>query len=151
MTVNWLPQTLLAMLFLVPAWLAIKFVGSNYGAKPAVVVIWYFVGVICSAVMFGVSPKSSLFPSAKVIIIMVVTGMTFGALANVLIFDAVAKAPNPGLPVAISSASNVLVFLCSALLAVWFPLHFKEIKFDVWSLLGVILTVIGTSIIAIRR
>jgi drug/metabolite transporter superfamily protein YnfA len=82
---------------------------------------------------------------------MLLLGLTFGATVNILIFRAVASAPNPGLPVAIANVASVGVFLVAALLARWAPNYFDSVKTDGWSFLGVVLTVIGAALIAIRR
>jgi len=82
----------------------------------------------------------------------VLIGFTIGGVANVALFSAVAIAPNPGLPVALSNAASIGVFLAAILLYRWFPAHFDPVKTDIWwSGLGLLFTVVGVAIISIRR
>jgi drug/metabolite transporter (DMT)-like permease len=78
-------------------------------------------------------------------------GGTIGAISNILLFRAVTIAPNPGLPVAIVNATSIGVFLAAGLLSKLAPNYFNSEKIDAWSLFGIILTIVGTSIIAIRK
>ena len=151
MTGNWLGQSVIAMLCLIPAWLAIGFFDRNYQVRPDVFLIWYFLGIAVTSVLFGGSPLNAIVPSGKLVGAMLLIGLTIGAIANILLFRAVVGAPNPGLPVAIANVASIGVFLIAALLSRWAPSYFNSVKTDGWSFLGVILTVIGASLIAIRR
>ncbi|MBI2552084.1 hypothetical protein HYW17_02175 [Candidatus Uhrbacteria bacterium] len=142
---------MVAMLCLVPAWLAIGFFDRNYQIKPDVFLIWYFLGIAITSVLFGGSSLSTIVPSGKLVLAILLIGLTIGAIANILLFRAVAGAPNPGLPVAIANVASVGVFLVAALLSRWAPNYFNSVKTDGWSFLGVVLAIIGASLIAIRR
>src|SRR3989344_3135608 len=148
MTGNWLWQSVISMLCLIVPWLSIGFFDRNFQVRPDVFLIWYFLGVAAASALFGGVPLTALAPSWKLIGGMLFVGLTFGAVANLLIFRAVAVAPNPGLPLAIINVSSVAVFLIAALFARWIPNYFSPVKTDVWSLAGVLLTVIGASLIA---
>lgn len=152
MTGNWLGQSVVAMLCLVPAWLAIGFFDRNYQVRPDVFLIWYFLGIIITSVLFGGSSLNAVVPSGKLVVVAILLiGFTIGAIANILLFRAVAGAPNPGLPVAIANVASVGVFLVAILLSRWAPNYFNAVKTDGWSFLGVVLTVIGAALIAVRR
>lgn len=151
MTSNWFSQSAIAMLCLVPAWLAIGFFDKNYHIRPDVFLVWYFLGIVITTVLFRGSPLSSFAPSVKMVGVMLFIGFTIGAISNIMLFRAVASAPNPGLPVAIANVASVGVFFVAVLLARWAPTYFKAVKIDGWSLLGVLLTIAGVSIIATRR
>lgn len=150
MTSNWLGQSLLATALLVPCWLAIGFFDRNFGVKSDVFVIWYYIGVIATT-LYTKKPEVTLVPSLALVAGMVVIGATIGAGANVLLYRAVASAPNPGLPIAISDWASVGVLVVALMLGKVFPGFFPEGKIDLWQLIGVLLTVAGVSIIAIRR
>ena len=150
MTANWFPQSIIAMLLLIPAWLAIGFFDRNYAVRSDVFLIWYFLGVAITSFL-GIRSIDALVPSAKLDSLMLLVGLTIGAFANILLYRAVAGAPNPGLPVAIANVASIGVFLTAALLGRLAPRYFDPVQVDGWSLTGVILTVAGASIIAIRR
>ena len=151
MNENWFTQSVVAMLCLIPAWLAIGFFSKNYQVKPEIFLVWYFLGVIVSSVFFGGSSLRVIMPSTMIVVAIVLVGLVLGAGANILLFKAVAGAPNPGLPVAIANVASVGVFFVAALLSRWAPAHFNPVKVDGWSLLGLVFTIMGASIIAIRR
>jgi uncharacterized membrane protein AbrB (regulator of aidB expression) len=142
----------IALFCLVPAWFAIGFFDRNYQVRPNVFLIWYFLGGALTSVFFGGSSLSAIMPSWKLVLAMLLIGLTVGGGANILLFRAVADAPNPGLPVAIGNGASVVVFLVAILLSRWAPSssYFNPVEADPWSFLGVLLTVIGASIIAIR-
>lgn len=151
---NWLSQSLLATGLLIPCWIAIGFFEKNYGVKSDVFLIWYFIGSILTWVWMsssGGSNLSGVLPSFWVALSILLVGATLGAGANLLLFRAVETAPNPGVPVAISSFASVGLFLISILLAKVLPGYFSSVKFDTQSLIGVILTVVGVSTLALKR
>ena len=148
---NWLGQSFLAILFLVPAWLAIGFFDRNFQIRPDVFLVWYFLGALATFVCFGRSPLGAMLPSWRIIGVLFLIGLTAGGIANLLVFRAVAAAPNPGLPIAIANASSVGVFLASAALSRLVPRYFAPVTFDPLALLGVVLSLVGTSLIALRR
>jgi hypothetical protein len=147
---NWLLESFVAMLLLVPAWLAIGFFDRNFGAKGDVFVIWYCLGIVTAAVAYKGS-LSAVVPSVKVAGAIYLIGLTIGAAANILLFRAAGNAPNPGLAVAISNVAAVGVFLAALLLARYLPKYFATPRSDGWSLLGVLLVSIGAAIIAARN
>lgn len=151
MSSNWLGQSVIAMLFLVPAWLAVGFFGKNYHIRSDVFLIWYCLGVVITTSLFGGTTLKAIVPSGKIVGAILLIGLTIGAIPNILIFRAIVSSPNPGLPVAIANVASIGVFLAASLLSRWAPGYFNSVKTDGWSFLGVVLTVIGASIIAIRR
>ena len=148
---NWLLQSLIALLGLIPAYLAIGFFDRNYNVKPDVFLFWYFLAVAGSSALFGNTQLSALVPSGKVVVAVVLVGLSFGAVANIFQMRAIACAPNPGLAVAISTGgASVGVFLASGILSRLFPSQFSG-KMDWYSFLGVILTFAGLLLIGSRR
>lgn len=148
---TWFGQAMTATLFLIPGWLAIGFFERNFQVKPDVFLVWYALGMAITATWLGESPLQALVTSWRVVGMILLVGFTVGGVANILLFQAVGRAPNPGLPVAIASAASVGVFLVGALLSVWLPRYFDSVKVDAWSLIGLVLTITGVSIISIRR
>jgi hypothetical protein len=146
----WLMQSLIGMLILVPGWLAIGFFGRNYQLSSDIFVVWYFLGGGVGAALFGRTPFASLIPSGWVVASAFLLGVLICGSSNILIFRAVASAPNPGLPVAIINASSILVFFASAGLAWIAPRFFDAVTIDLRSFIGVVLTIAGVAFIAIR-
>lgn len=146
---NWISQSLLATALLVFPWLMVGFFGRNYAIKPEVFLVWYFLGAM---VVFTGAGKSSTFSiPLGVIGAIFIIGLTMGGFANILLFRAVAGAPNPGLAVAISGLASVGVYLVSIPLGKWAPRYFDATKFDPWFFLGVLLAIAGVAIVAIRQ
>ena len=150
---NWLVKSIVAMVWITPAWLLIGFASKHFGMKPEITFIWYVLGMLVGSpfllpylnISFG-----ELKPTIAAIIV-VIFGIVIGALTNMLVFGAVNAAPNPGLPVAIVNASSILVFVFSALLAILLPKYFNLVRFDVYHLVGILLTMIGIGIIALHK
>jgi protein involved in polysaccharide export with SLBB domain len=139
------------MLCLIPAWLAIGFFNRNYQVGSDVFLIWYFLGIVIASAFLRGQSLNAIIPSWKIVGTILLVGLTFGAVSNILLFRAVATAPNPGLPVAIANVASVGVFLAAAVLSRWAPKYFNVVKIDGVALVGVALVVAGASLIAIRR
>lgn len=148
---TWFAQSVVSVLFLIPAWLAIGFFDRNYQVRADVFLIWYFLGVAATSAFFVGTPLNAIVPSGRIVGGLLLVGLTVGGVANVLLFRAVAAAPNPGLAVAISNVASAGVFVAAVLLARWVPNYFGAVKADGWAFLGVVLTIVGASLIAMRR
>ena len=148
---HWLAQASIAALCLVPTWLAIGFFKRNYGVSTDIFLVWYFVGVIVATTVTGVSNGSSFVPQASVVGAIVLVGLTFGAAANILVFRAVASAPNPGMALAIVQTANVGVFFASIYLGRVLREYFDPSKADCISMLGTLLVIAGVTLIVVRR
>ena len=83
---NWLGQSVIAMLCLIPAWLAIGFFDRNYQVRPDVFLIWYLLGIAITSVLFKASSLNSIVPSWRIAGAMILLGLTIGAFANILLF-----------------------------------------------------------------
>ncbi len=146
---GWLVQTLIAVLFMTPAWLAMPFFASRHGVSGAVFGVWYFVGAALSMALFGV-PRGTLVPSWGVSIAILFVGLTIGGVANLSLFSAVAAAPNPGLPVAIANLTSLTTFLAAFALAKVAPEYFSADPLSPRVLIGIICIVIGAALIAVK-
>lgn len=146
---SWLIQTLIAVVFLTPAWLAMPYFASRYGVSGAVFGVWYFLGAAISMAVFGV-PKGALIPSFGIVGSIFVIGLTIGGIANMALFTAVAGAPNPGLPVAIANLTSLTTFFAALALARIAPEHFTSGPLDLRAAAGIILIVIGAALIAVK-
>ena len=125
MAQNWLLQSLIGLVFVTPAWLAIPFFREHYGVQSSVFLVWYMVGcagmvalyLAVSAQSPGGSVASTLVPSWNAVVYIMLVGLVCGGIANIAIFSAVVNAPNPGMAVAVMNGAAALTYLCSIALA----------------------------------
>lgn len=146
-------KSILATLSIVPAFLAIPFMRRNYGVDPLVFVVWYFGGTALSiAVYLALSRGAAvLVPHAAVVAAIVALGLVFGALANGSLFQAVGRAPNPGLPPVIYASSSVVIFTLAALFSRALTGWFSPVSTDVYWLLGLLFVLAGPYLLASCR
>lgn len=150
---NWLTQSVLHVILVVVPWLSIGFFKDNFGVKPDVFVVWYYVPIMIATVLLALwngDDLAKFAPPVWVAVSIFVIGLTFGAAANLLLFHAVANAPNPGIPVAIGNGASILVFFVAAGLAVVAPKYFHAARIDIWSVAGLGLVVAGVLVFALR-
>jgi len=147
---NWFTQSIVGLVFLTPAWLAIPFFEKNYGVPGNVFMVWYFLGCSIIVAAFGVPTWSALVPSVPLVVALLLIGLTIGGIANMALFTAVTNAPNPGLPVAIANVASVTTFLLAGLLAQLAPAYFAQVRVDLQSFAGIVLVIVGAALISIR-
>lgn len=151
---GWVAKSLIGMLCLVPFLLAIGFLGRNYQVRAEATMIWYFFGVVLGAPLIlwrlGIIHGSD-FALTKPHLTVLVLGMVFGVASNIYFIQAIATAPNPGLPVSIVNTASVIAFIFAPALGALLPKYFDQVKFDVYHFTGIILTVVGISLIALKR
>src|SRR3989344_9553752 len=134
---HWLVRALISLVFVVPAWLSIGFFEKTYQIRGEVTALWYFlgtsIGIFILSWIFTLAPAAELLPGAYKTLLIISSGLIFGAITNALLFSAMASASradtNPGIPQSIQGTSIILVFLLSVLLAVIFPKYFSAISF----------------------
>lgn len=147
---TWFARSLLATASIVPAFLAIPFFKSKLGVDPLVFLVWYFGATAASIALllsFG-GRGSELLPALPAAIAAIAIGLTFGALANGALFQAIGMAPNPGLPPVIYASASVIVFFLSALLASSAPSLFRPVSTDLGQLAGMVLVLCGLYLVA---
>lgn len=148
-TLTWFWQAVLATVLVIPAWLGITFAGKFWHIRGDVILLWYNVGVVIGASAWIFFSRAPLATSSRSFWI-VLLGLTLGAAVNILIFRAVATAPNPGLPVAIHSASSVVLFLATFVLAFFLPKYVTAGTFSWKELCGIFLTMTGVALISLK-
>jgi len=156
---HWLVRALISLVFVVPAWLSIGFFGKAYQIRGEVTALWYFlgtgIGIFILSWIFNLVPAAELLPGTYKIVMVIGSGLIFGAVTNALLFSAIASASqagaNPSIPQAIQGVSVVLVFLLSMLLASIFPKYFSVISFNPMQFIGVLLAVLGVTLVIIYK
>lgn len=149
---EWIVKSLLAAMALTVQIILIGFFARNFSARPEPLVIAWFSGTVvgASAWMVYTGRISELSLSGS-LIAMAIAGTFFGALMNVLFFQATTIAPNPALPAAIVNTSSIMVLLLVPVLAIVLPKYFVGVSFDAYHLAGIALTIIGVGLIAFRQ
>jgi len=144
-------MSLVGMLCITPSWLGIGFFQKNFGIRPEIFMIWYFIGVIAGSSCFLAAKGVALFMPTGVWLAVVLIGITFGSVANMLLFAATPLAPNQGLPAAIASFASVLVFVLSFGLYWLLPSYFTSVQVDAYRILGMFLAAAGVILMAMPR
>ncbi len=146
---HWLRDTLIGLLFVVPAILAISFFRRIFNISAEVFIPWYYLGITAtlfiSTLVSGESLGKFIHQPKWVILGMILVGLTVGAGANIFTFRAYANSPNPGVVQAIQEAAVPLIFLSTLLLSYLLPKYFSTGgSVNVWwSLAGITLTLVG--------
>lgn len=146
---NWFLMAILSTAISIPIYLAIGFFNKNYHIKADIFIVWYFLGVVIAGILLRETPLEVISPSWKILSIITLIGILLGGVGNILLFRSFAIAPNPGLVAAIAGSSSVGIYFLASLLAKLFPLYFNIVKVDIWSFIGLILTILGVSIISL--
>lgn len=140
---GWVWMSLIAMVMIIPSWLGPSFFEKNFHVRPEVFMIWYFVGVVLGSSSFLTFRGISVIPSFPAWILILGIGFTLGTIVNILLFAAIPIAPNPSLPPAIVNVSSVGVFIAAFLLWRLLPAYFSKVQFDIYHLLGMLVTIVG--------
>ncbi len=155
LSLNWFAKSLLAMVLIIPFFIAVGFFNKNYNVKPELTVMLWNIGVVVG--MYVWSMKVRLYGTMEfntqtfvICVIILAAGISLGAIANILFAQALAESPNPGLPVAIVNAAAIPVFVISYFLFLLLPAYFNTTSFDPIKLIGVVLTIAGIWIISLK-
>ena len=152
---SWLALALLAALFLAPCWMGIGFFNKNFKIQPDLYLLLFVVGTAIGVVAWGNISLPRLEGPIGIyaaLFMVLGVGILFGSWANLLGFRAVSGAgSSAGLAVAILNSAALLIYLLSFPLAWALPRWFDPIKFQPLHLLGILLTITGVGLIALKR
>ena len=101
---TWFWEAVFAMMLLIPAWLGLSGFSRAWNVRGEVALLWYMVGVIIGVGVFTLKTTSVIPEQSNAVWWLLGLGLFVGSVANILSFRAVAQAPNPGLPVAITGS-----------------------------------------------
>ena len=149
---NWFAKSVLAMLFFIPAVMAVPFFLKNFQIRPELTMLWWIVGAaigIYSWLLFSGKHTFGIPQPAELFI--VVLGIVFSAAANILLAQAVSTAPNPGIPIAVVGVNSLVVYLIANPLARVLPRNFTAVEYDPVTIVGIGLIVTGLGIIAAKQ
>ena len=148
---NWASTAIIGMFCIVPSWVAIGFFEKNYSMRPEVFMIWYFFGVLIGSTCLLASRGISIMPAFSPWMQVVAIGLTFGVVANMMLFAATAAAPNPAFTSAIAGTASLVIFCLSFALFRVFPKFFHAVKFEGYDLLGIVVIIAGVFLLARSR
>ena len=155
MELSWLTKSIVATFCLAPIILASSFFSGNYNVRPETTIIWYFIGIVLGAIPYALYTKlltpQELLPQTTILLIILLMGITLGTASNLFIFQALATAPNPSLPMAISNAITPIVLITSIVLSVFLPQYFGAVKIDWLHCVGILFVISGVTIIALHK
>lgn len=155
---GWMGRAIMGMFAIVPSWMGVDFFQKNFNIRGEIMMVWYFAGVVLGSSvlmrMMSMASTGDFLPSRGKLLILIL-GLTCGAIANLLIFGATALAAslgkNPALVVIITNMASVVVFFLSAALSYLAPAYVSQIKFNLFDLIGVLTIIVGMGIIIVNR
>jgi len=149
---SWLSKALGAMLLFAPVPFVIPFFLKNYEMRAETTMAFWILGSAIGIFFWihstGISDRVlPRLPEISVILL----GFIFGSVANTLLGQSIAMAPNPAIPMAIAGASSMVAFLMAPVMTRISPEHFPQFEFDWHKLLGVVLVVTGIALVGWKR
>jgi len=139
MKMNWFILALGAMVLFTITFLLIKKVG-DLGLKSEVILFYYFaIGALIILVYIFMN-KMSLQASGYIFVLLLIMAL-IGSIANILLFNSIKIAPNPGYALAVSGLHVLLVAVASIFI-------FKS-EFTLLKGIGTILAIIGIIILGL--
>lgn len=149
---GWVVKSLIATVIAVPFFLVAGVFGRVFKIAPeSMIFYWLFGSSIGIAIYLKATGKSSLLLPSTHLIVIAIMGLIMGALANILLFQAIIASPNPGIPMTILGSNSAIVFVLGPLLAIILPNYFQYMKFDTFHMIGIMLTVVGVGILSIHK
>ncbi|MEX0649409.1 MAG: hypothetical protein WD200_00215 [Candidatus Andersenbacteria bacterium] len=149
---DWLAKAFIAMLFLIPVFVATPILQKSFGIRPEATLVWWFFGVVVGVAcwLYSDGGAKELAPSTPTWIVCLL-GLTTGTVANICLFQSLATAPNPGLTLAIVNANSVAAYFAMVLLALLLPRYFVATTWSWQDLIGVLLVTAGIALISIKK
>jgi len=149
---TWLIKAFVAMLLLVPMFILTPVLEKSFGIRPEATFIWC-VGSAVLGVFFWItcSGQSHLLALSAPAIATALYGLTLAAVGNVLLFQSVSNAPNPGVAVAVLNSNAVVIYLVVIALSAFLPRYFSAGQVSWRHLSGVLLVTVGIALISIRK
>jgi len=151
---GWLGKSIIGMVCIIPLMLMFNFFGKNYGVKSEALMFGWFlgvaIGIAVSVWKFKIFNVSDLYTPFLPVLCIVLIGILIGTPANIMIAQAVPKAPNPALPFTIINASGAFAYMLAPAMAIIFPRYFDKMQFSIVNFLGVAMVVLGMGLVMYR-
>lgn len=125
------------------------FMAKNFSLNPDMTIFTWMFGSGVGIVLFSPHVNvTSLTSQPLQVAVLLVLGVTVGALANIAMGRVALEAPNPALPFAIINASTAIVYGATALLAVVAAKWFGNAEVSMRGCIGIAIVLIGLYLIS---
>lgn len=153
---GWLGKAIVAMLCFVPFIFAFNFFSKNYGMKPEVLMVCWYIGVsigIYLSVLLNWIPniETKDFSLNMPVLYIILAGIVIGTPMNILIGQSALQAPNPGLPFTIINSGSVLAYMFAPVISILLPQYFEKMTFNWYQFGGIGLIVVGIGIVTLKQ
>ena len=149
MSLSWLQQTIFATLLLGPLWWAIGFLGSR-GLPGYIFALWYFTGMAITITGMTALRSPGLITSTVGLgAIALALGLTAGAVANGLLFNANSQQAN-GVPAAIANVACLGPILIGFVLHRLSPDMFRSVEVSWQTFIGMLLMLVGVALVVVK-
>lgn len=149
---GWVAKSLVATIIAVPFLLVAGVFGRVFKTSPESMIFYWLTGsAIGIAIYLKAIGKSNLLLPNTQLVTVAIMGLIIGASANILLFQAVVASPNPGIPMTILGSNSAIAFILGPLLAIILPKYFQHMEFDIFHMLGIMLTIIGVGILSMHK
>ncbi|ELP30255.1 hypothetical protein RBSWK_05853 [Rhodopirellula baltica SWK14] len=125
------------------------FMAKNFNLNSDLTIFTWMFGSGVGIVLFSPHVNvTSLTNQPLQVALLLVLGITVGALANIAMGRVALEAPNPALPFAIINASTAIVYATTALLAVVAAKWFGNAEVSMRGCIGIAIVLIGLYLIS---
>ena len=154
MGLGWFGKSVIAAILFIIPFLSVGFFNRNFGLKPEAILVWYGIGLAFGCFGWTLALNTIQLNELSFnwpLFVAAIIGAMFSALPNILLYQALVTAPNPGLPMAIINVSTVLTFFAALVLAKLLPQWFSVAKFDWIHFSGIVFVVAGVVLLSLKR
>ncbi|MDZ7611557.1 MAG: hypothetical protein U5L10_02235 [Candidatus Moranbacteria bacterium] len=148
---DWFVKSIVAMFLMAPFFILTNAFG-RLGYRPETMMFYWLLAVaIGIAAWMAYNGEARALLPDKCMSTIFILGLVCGAVANILLIQAIVESFNPGLPVAIVGANSLVVFLVTPILAIIIPQYFQHVGFNWTAFIGIVMTVTGIGLICVSR
>ncbi len=146
---HWLTCAILATLGISPVMILTGVAQRNFGIASDVTAALWMGGVTLGIIGWIVTNGrgSELITLSPMLVSIFIFSLVVGAAANILLFQALVSAPNPGLVLGVLNTNALLAFLLAPLLAYVLPQFFPSWEFAWQHGIGIVMVVTGLGLI----
>lgn len=141
---SWIAKAVLSMLCMVPMFMLPKIMG-RFGVAPEAVSFFWGVGVLTGIPLLLLLTQNIgvLTVSNNLKLIIIGCGLVFGTAASILMYQALALAPNSGMVIPILNCATIVVFAIGILLSVIAPEKFPAVALNYKQVAGLVMVFTG--------
>ena len=145
---TWFLKALIAAILLIITPFMTSVLEKKYQIPSEVTLFWWTIGIGVGVGFWTVfKGYGSIMLSVRPILVAGGAAIVFGTLAHILLYQAYANSPNPGVPMAIIAGNAILAVLLTKLFSKYLPQYFSHLEFSWPHLIGAILIISGVVVI----